>query len=178
MNKLISLLVVFIIAPTVGFGQDTVVSNENRQNERKISYNFINEYGMYAGYDLGGVAVFVNGICFEKTQDMIGIGVGCEYGIASGLSLPIFVNYRHYFSKREKIQPMVNVALGTRLTSWYGTGTWLPAFYSVVAAGFRVKAFSFTSGIFVKSLYWGDTDNAFFGGVEIKLGYTLKHNKK
>jgi len=165
--------------PILSFGQDTVVIIENLQ-EKKVSYTFLNEYGMYAGWDVGATGVFVNGICFNKTQDEIGIGVGCEFGVASGLSFPIFINYRHYFPKREKIQPLINVAVGTRLTSWYGTGPWYPAFYSVVAAGFRVKAFSFNSGIYVKSLAWNKYHNTndFFGGVEIKLGYTLNYNKK
>jgi len=176
-NGLMYFWAIFMIAPVLSFGQNTITNSENLP---KISYNFINEYGMYAGHDLGGVAVFVNGVCFNKTQNIIGIGVGCEYGIASGLSLPIFVNYRHYFPKREKIQPLVNVAVGTRLTSWYGTGPWYSAFYSVVAAGFRQKAFSFTSGLYVKSWAWNkyNNNNDFFGGVELKLGYTLNYNKK
>jgi hypothetical protein len=37
-----------------------------------------------------------------------------------------------------------------------------------MAAGFRVRTFSFTSGFFMKS--W---NNEYFGGVEVKVGFTF-----
>jgi hypothetical protein len=40
--------------------------------------------------------------------------------------------------------------------------------YGTIAAGFKVKAFSFTSVFFLKS--W---NKEFFGGVEVKVGYTF-----
>ena len=174
MKKIIFILaIIFIITPTLSFGQDTTTISENIKKEKKISYSFITEHGLYLGCDLGYTGIFVNGICFNKTQDIIGIGIGFEYGL-SGPSIPMYANYRHYFSKRWKMEPLINVAIGSRLTSWYGVSrTWKPDFYSTVAAGFCKKGFSFISGFYVKSIHGG-----FYSGIEIKLGYIFKHNKK
>ena len=79
------------------------------------------------------------------------------------LSFPIFVNYRHYFPSKTNIKPLINAAIGTHISIWRTAGL-----YSTIAGGFKVKAFSFTTGVCVKS--WGPN---FFGGLEIKLGYTF-----
>ena len=171
MKKIIFILaIIFIMMPTLSFGQDTTTISENIKKEKKNSYSFITEHGLYLGWDIGYTGVFVNGICFNKTQDLIGIGVGAEYGI-SELGIPIYANYRHYFSKKWKMEPLINVAIGSRLTCI--AGTWYPDFYSTVAAGFCKKGFSFISGFYVKSIHGG-----FYSGIEIKLGYIFKHNKK
>jgi hypothetical protein len=168
-KKIILVVVsIFIIIPTLSFGQDATMINK-----KNVSYSFITEHGLYLGWDIGYTGVFVNGICFNKTQDLIGIGVGVEYGIASGLSIPIYANYRHYFPSKTKLEPLVNVAIGTRFCAVYSWKPSMMGLYTTIASGFRVKSFSFTSGLFVKSL-----NNDFFAGFEIKLGYAFNANKK
>ena len=171
-NRFLLILIVLITMPTLSFGQDTDI---NAYHLKEFSYVFITEHGMSLGGDIVSyTGVFINNICFNKTSDIVGLGVGVEYGIASGLSIPIFANYRRYFPSDRNLKPLLNIAIGSRLTAWYGVnGTWRPDFYGTIASGFRVKAFSFTSGLYVKSL-----DGDFFGGFEIKLGYILIHNKK
>ena len=163
----------------LSFGQETTTNSEVVEKDKKVSYVFIVEHGMYLGFNIAYTDVFVNGICFNKTQDIIGIGVGAEFDIMDRLSIPIFANYRYYFQSKTNLKPLINIAIGTRLTSWYSyehshpIRTWKPDFYSTIASGFRVKGFSFTSGLFVKSF-----KNLFFGGIEIKLGYIFIHSKK
>jgi hypothetical protein len=142
------------------------------EKERKISYSFINEYGGHVGVSFNGgpygdlTGIFVNSICFNQKQDMIGIGVGCDLlDAVFGVSFPIFVNYRHYFPSKRNIKPLVNAALGTKINIWGEADL-----YSTIAGGFKVKAFSFTAGVCIET--WGFPHN-FFGGVEIKAGYTF-----
>lgn len=155
------------------------MEDEANEKEKKVSYAFIAEHGMYLGFNIAYTDVFVNGICFNKTQNIIGIGVGAEFDVIDRLSIPIYVNYRCYFPSKTNIKPLINIAVGTRLTSQYSYSecivnrTWKPDFYSTIASGFRIKGFSFTSGLFVKSF-----KNNFFGGIEIKLGYIIIYNKK
>ena len=174
MNKIRFLIIfttIFMIIPALSFGQDTTIINESPEKEKKISYSFINEYGFSIGVSLerGHIwgdltGIFVNSICFNKKQDMIGIGVGLDcFDVVVVLSFPIFVNYRHYFPSKTNIKPLINAALGTQINIWGE-----PDVYSTIAGGFKVKAFSFTAGVCVKS--WGTN---FFGGAEIKAGYTF-----
>ena len=43
--------------------------------------------------------------------------------------------------------------------------------YATIASGFKVKAFSFTAGFFLRTspIY----NNAFSGGIDVKVGYTF-----
>jgi len=179
---LIIIAAVFMAMPLISFGQQETSTNENTDDEKKISYSFINEYGIFAGGTFGISGVFVNGIRFNKTQDLIGIGVGYEFGEWD--YIPIFINYRHYFPGKKKLKPLINFAVGTRLTFWteyIGGGCRdghcypyeekdrvTPGLYATMAAGFKVKTFSFTSGFFLKS--WKQD---FYGGVEVKVGFTF-----
>jgi len=192
MKKLFLIIIaaVFMAMPLISFGQQETSTKENPDSEKKISYSFINEYGMFLGGTFGFTGVFVNGIRFNKTQDLIGIGVGYEADTRSEQSIPLFLNYRHYFSGKKKLKPLVNIGLGMRVSFWkesysypycyehngyiYDTWYWeprqriTPGLYATMAAGFKVKAFSFTSGFFMKS--WNDE---YFGGVEVKVGFTF-----
>jgi hypothetical protein len=179
---LIVFAAVFMAIPLFSFGQTETI-NANNEPEKKISYSFINEYGTFLGGTFGFTGVFVNGIKFNKTQDMIGIGIGYEYDSESEQSIPIFFNYRHYFPGKRALKPLVNIGAGIRISFWEkfishnsggGWSGWYetqiyPGLYLTMAAGFRVKAFSFTSGFFMKSC---GVDN-FFGGVEVKVGFTF-----
>ncbi|MCL1968978.1 MAG: hypothetical protein FWF65_05375 [Bacteroidetes bacterium] len=187
MKKISSIVIAafFLSIPFLSFGQQETPTNENNNSEKKISYTFINEYGFFVGGGFGFTSVFVNGISIKK-QDIIGIGVGYESDDRSQQSIPIFLNYRHYFSGKRVLKPLVNFAVGTRISlliedysGWYIYGTPMgdtsgknvkvtPGLYATIAAGFKVKAFSFTSGFFLKSC-----NNDFFGGVEVKVGYTF-----
>lgn len=169
-------IIIFIITPTLILGQEITTIGEDSEKEKKISYSFINEYGFSIGFDMYGFfgaemnSVFVNGIRFNKAQDEIGIGIGYEYYHSAKQFLPFFLNYRHYFSSKQKLTPLVNIGIGARLYTIFpryevvSTGL-----YSTVVAGFKIKAFSFTSGFFVKS--WGNFN--FFGGIETKAGFTF-----
>jgi hypothetical protein len=182
----IILAIVFMSVPMLSFGQTETETKVDENTEKKcnISYSFINEYGTSLGGAFGFTAVFVNGICFKKTQDCIGIGIGYEIDTRSEHSIPLFVNYRHYFGKKT-FKPLINIGIGARLSIWdewigYGgpSGHWYdngysktrvtPGIYAVAAGGFKVKAFSVTSGFFLKS--W---NNEYFGGFEVKVGFTF-----
>jgi hypothetical protein len=184
-SLIIFIAIVFMAAPILSFGQsDTTIIN-NEKKEKKISFSFINEYGLYAGGTIGFAGIFVNGFKINKTQDLIGIGTGYEIDSRTFQNMPIFVNYRHYFNARKKIEPLLNLGIGTRLAfEQYQRNNYdgdyfydplktpkikvTPGIYATLAAGFKVKAFTFTSGAFLKSY---DTD--FFAGFEIKTGFTF-----
>jgi len=177
---LIVFAIIFLATPLLSFGQEETPANESTKTGKKISYVFINEYGTFMGGAIGFTGVFVNGISINK-QDVVGIGVGYEVDTRSEQSIPIYVNYRHYFPGKRALKPLVNFAIGTRLSFWTDYGyrdpfnyypisksMVTPGLYATMAAGFRVKAFSFTSGFFMKSC-----DADFFGGVEVKVGFTF-----
>jgi hypothetical protein len=175
-------VVVFITTPVLSFGQQEL------KDEKKISYSFINEYGFDAALgNFDVTSVFVNGVCFNKTQDHLGIGVGYEtQGTFNKHCIPLFVNYRHYFPTAKKIKPFVNFAVGPRMLFWteprwyifderrfvapsvkqtyFGIGL-----YNTIAGGFKVNAFSLSSGIYLKS--FGGNELNF--GIEVKAGFTL-----
>ena len=162
--------------------------NAQEQQEKKIAYNFINEYGFFIGKQIGWTGVFVNGISI-KQNDNIGIGIG--YGLNSGSfqEVPIFLNYRHYFDRGRKLKPLINIAAGAALHFWteersvpiydghgyvyhdyieenkHGVGV-----YATIAGGFRVKALSFTGGFFFRTF---PNVKGFSGGIEAKVGYTF-----
>jgi len=172
MKKIVFIIaVIFIMMPVLSFGQETAVANESK----KVSYAFINEFGNSFG-NKGGIkhaTVFLNNICFNKTQDLIGIGVGFEFDWGWYFySIPIYANYRHYFTSNTNLKPLINIAVGYRFN--FDTRRYSSGLYSVVATGFRVNAFSLTSGIFIKSLKEKFSSREEFSfGVEIKVGYTF-----
>ena len=175
---------IFLALPFLSFGQEEATTKETTKTEKKVSYTFINEYGTYMGGSIGFIGVFVNGISIKK-QDVIGIGVGYEVDTRAENNIPLYVNYRHYFPGKRALKPLVNFAIGTRLSFWpdydycpyCGNDPFIypepksrvtAGLYATMAAGFRVKAFSFTSGFFMKS--WNDE---YFGGIEVKVGFTF-----
>jgi len=203
MKKLsIIVFAVLMAVPFISFGQNESKTFENSKPEKFASYTFINEYGIYGGNSVGFTSVFVNGVRFNKTQDVLGIGIGYEIdtypnqyywaSVEGAQHVPIFFNYRHYFPGKRALKPLVNIATGIRLSFWkeyynwwFNTEPWIfidepwtpyyydkqqvsVGFYGTVAAGFKVKAFSFTSGFFLKS--W---NNYFYGGMEMKVGFTF-----
>ena len=178
-------LAVLFIAFLCGLG--TLSAQE--QQEKKIVYNFINEYGFFVGKNGGMTGVFSNGISIKGT-DNIGIGVG--YGLNSGTfqEIPLFLNYRHYFERGRKLKPLINIAAGVGFHFWtedfsqpvYGPdGNFIYyeygeenkngiGLYSTIAGGFRVKALSFTGGFFFRTF---PNVKGFSGGIEAKVGYTF-----
>jgi hypothetical protein len=180
---------IFIMTmPVLSYGQNETKIEEKKITEKKISYSFINEYGYYFGGGFGFTGIFVNGIRFNKTQDLIGIGLGYEADTRNGQNIPIYVNYRHYFCGNKKLKPLINVGFGTRLTlekyscysiydDYYGyhIDCFSPhirikaGIYSTLAAGFNVRAFSLTSGVFFKTYGLEDI----YAGLEVKVGFTF-----
>ena len=168
-----------------GFGS----LNAQEQQEKKIAYNFINEYGFFVGKNVGWTGVFINGISI-KENDAIGIGVGYGLNTATFQEVPIFLNYRHYFDRGRKLKPLINIAAGVGFHFWteefsqpvYGPeGNFIYyeygeenkhgiGLYSTIAGGFRVKALSFTGGFFFRTF---PNVKGFNGGIEAKVGYTF-----
>ena len=170
---------IFIMMPVLNFGQEIATANESDAKKKKVSYAFINEFGN--SFDNKGsikyVSVFLNNICFNKTKDCIGIGTGFESEWEWDFySIPVYANYRHYFTSKTNLKPLVNIAVGHRFN--FSRDRYLPGLYSVVATGFRVNAFSLTSGIFIKSMKERFSSKEEFSfGIEIKAGFILKNNK-
>lgn len=180
--KKIILLIAIVISITIN---STYAQNENKN----ITYSFINEYGLFFGggeadATIGLSGVFVNGIKMND-QHFFGIGLGYETDVMSGQSIPIFLNYRYFFHSDHKLKPLVNFGLGTRFSYWsdeeivgydpyYGYPIYQEVqksafgFYSTIAAGFTINSFSFTSGLFLKSM-----SKDFIAGFEVKAGFTL-----
>lgn len=167
-------------------------SGTTPQPEKKISYNMINEYGFFLGGTVGFNGIFVNSIKFNRTNDLLGIGVGYSIDTDNGQGIPLFLNYRHYFDRPRALKPLINIAAGTTFNFWndyywyddiyyddddiyYGEPTYVKGhgfgLYATIASGFKVKAFSFTAGFFLRtSPYY---DNNFNGGIDVKVGYTF-----
>ena len=163
--------------------------NAQEQQEKKIAYNFINEYGFFVGKNVGWTGVFVNGIAINQ-NDAVGIGVG--YGLNTGAfqEIPLFLNYRHYFERGRKLKPLINIAAGVGFHFWteefsrpiYGPNENFLYYeydeenkqgvgmYATIAGGFRVKALSFTGGFFFRTF---PNEKGFSGGIEAKVGYTF-----
>ncbi len=163
-------------------------SDQTPSSDKKISYNMINEYGFFVGGILGVNGTFVNSIKFNRTNDLLGIGVGYSIDSDNGQGIPMFLNYRHYFDRPRALKPLINIAVGTTFNFWsrdywldetyYGDyGYYEPVrghgfgLYSTISSGFKVKAFSFTAGFFLRTspIY----NNAFNGGIDVKVGYTF-----
>jgi len=181
--KSTKILFIFLMLNTIF----TVSAQKEKEN---ISYSFINEYGFFiGGSSLSSVSglsgVFVNGLNFND-KNYIGLGLGYEMDDLSHQSIPVYLNFRHVFPSAKILKPLVNFAIGTRFSYWsenqiigydpyyftpiYGDEIQKSAFgiYSTVAAGFTVNSFSFTSGLFFKSV--GKT---YYSGIEVKCGFKL-----
>jgi hypothetical protein len=166
------------------------ISAQTTTPEKKISYNMINEYGFFLGGTCGFNGIFVNSIKFNRTNDLLGIGVGYSIDTDNGQGIPLFLNYRHYFDRPRAVKPLINIAAGTTFNFWndyywyddpyyvgndviYGEPVKGHGFglYATIASGFKVKAFSFTAGFFLRtSPYYY---NNFNGGIDVKVGYTF-----
>ena len=179
MNKkrFLVLLCVLWIAEIANAQSDSLILQSEMKKERKITYSFINEYGINIGAYFDGFpyveinGIFVNNICFNKKQDMMGMGLGIGFDfwyLFMVPAFPIFVNYRHYFTSLTNLKPLINVALGTRVNIRGEAGL-----YSTIAGGFRYKYLSFTSGFSINTLTNTRNNTYYYGGVEIKVGYTF-----
>lgn len=178
---------IVLLCVTVFFGLGVLSAQE--QQEKKIAYNFINEYGFFIGKRVGWTGVFVNGVSI-KENDVIGIGIGYGLNTASFQEVPLFLNYRHYFDRGKKLKPLINVAAGVGFHFWtedvrtpiydldgnvayynfVEEGRNGIGLYGTISGGFRVKALSFTGGFFFRTF---PNDPGFNGGIEAKIGYTF-----
>lgn len=195
-----TLSVCCLIIMMIFFAMPILNAQNEAQPEKRISYNLINEYGFYVGGSFGLTGVFVNSIKFNHTNDLLGIGIGCEfnnglvasyngYNMSFTQSIPIFVNYRHYFVRPEKsLSPLVNIAFGPMFNCWtteysmllpddvnmtevvYRSPVCAMGLYGTIASGFKVKAFSLTGGIFFRS---NINPKSLTFGVESKVGFTF-----
>lgn len=156
------------------------VSNIKAQEDPTYKYSFINEYGIFLGSGnhfttVGLTGVFINGVTINE-KFFMGIGLGYESDNESGQSVPIFLNYRYFLPSNSTFKPFLNFAIGSRFSYWTVSDYyWMDpvqksafGIYSTLGAGFNKHAFSFSSGLFLKSI--GDN---FFGGFEVKAGFKL-----
>lgn len=182
----------FVLAAALLTCSSAFAQNSSTQNDvtpKKLSYNFIMEFGNYFGSKTTGLTgVAINSLSI-KDQNLIGIGVGYEMDVNDQTAIPLFFNFRHYFNRPErKVTPLVNIAVGTRLcftdrhawteiydpiTGYYTSfddsyTEFIPGLYASMTAGFKAKAFSFSSGFFCKS-----GSEGFATGIEVKLGFTF-----
>ena len=88
-----------------------------QQQEKKVAYSFINEYGFFLGRHVGWTGVFVNGVAINQ-NDLIGIGIGYGLNTGSHQEMPLYLNYRHYFDRGRTLKPCINVAAGVGLHFW------------------------------------------------------------
>ena len=177
-------IVVLCVAVFCGLGS----LSAQEQQEKKIAYTFINEYGFFIGKNVGWTGVFINGISI-KQNDVIGLGLGYGLNTASFQEVPIFLNYRHYFDMGKKLKPLINVAAGVGFHFWtdeiavpeYAPSGYVSydyveeshngvGLYATISGGFRVKALSFTGGFFFRTF---PSQPGFNGGIEAKIGYTF-----
>lgn len=157
-------------------------TNLKAQEIPVYKYSFINEYGIFLGSGnsfttVGLTGVFINGLTVNN-KFFMGVGLGYESDNESGQSIPMFLNFRYFLPSNSTFKPFLNIALGSRFSYWsiyddyfmYPSSRQLSAFgfYSTLGAGFNKYAFSFSSGLFVKSI-----GNKFFGGLEVKAGFKL-----
>lgn len=196
----------FVILSALVLFCGTLTLSAQENTEKKLSYNIINEYGFYLGgsswgNNLGFEGVFINSMLFNRTQDLLGIGLGYSADFFAGHGIPMFLNYRHYFDRGRAVKPLVNIAAGS--TFIFGANYNLDyeyyendepvttvrkksgfGLYATVASGFRVKAFTFSAGFYLKSVpsfnyFYMDNyqstrpANLFNGGVQVKLGFTF-----
>ena len=125
------------------------------QENEKIKYSNVTEFGFTAASPKGisFEATTAHGFSIEK-QHHLGLGTGIGTILLnqggyynkpkrtnSTVYMPIFFNYRVYFKPDKKFSPHVNIAVGG-LTIEDGAGV-----YSAVTMGFKVGAFSFSSGL-------------------------------
>ena len=183
-KNVLKTIVVLCVAVFCGLGS----LSAQEQQEKKIAYNFINEYGFFIGKNAGWTGVFINGISI-KQNDVIGLGLGYGLNTASFQEVPIFLNYRHYFDMGKKLKPLINVAAGVGLHFWtdeiavpeYAPNGYVSynyveenksgvGLYATISGGFRVKALSFTGGFFFRTF---PSHPGFNGGIEAKIGYTF-----
>ena len=129
----------------------------NAQEETsKINYANISEGGIITASPRGVAleATSINGLSINKHHVLgLGFGIGISYNqsyVGNGAAYtPIFVNYRYYFKPDRTFTPHINTAIGGLLTEDGG------GLYVTITAGFRVKRFSFSSGISMMSLQRG-----------------------
>lgn len=174
MKKLIAtFLLLLCVASYAGKAQTEPIKD--------LRYGLIAEFGMYGGYqNFGGTAIFVNNMVI-KEKFLVGLGLGMEMETADQYTIPMYFNFRYYLPSKpgKNFRPLINAALGMRLCmqnyhyydNW-GMSTYsgveiYHGIYSTLATGFKVNAFSFTTGLFFK------TGNSFSGGVEVKCGITF-----
>ena len=127
------------------------VSLSAQKNEKRFVYSNITEIGLSAlnfeGFSYE--ATSVHGILLDKKHNLgIGIGFGFNMPQNSNVAyIPLFFNYRFYFKPDKTLSPHVNIAVGG-LVAKEGYGV-----YSSITMGFRIRKFSFSSGLSFTPIY-------------------------
>lgn len=135
----------FFLVSVSLFGQENESKNESKE---AITYSGITEFGFYSvsPWGISFEATTVNGFTMDK-HNHFGLGVGMGYNIYSPYKhrntayMPVFMNYRYCFTPNKKFSPHVNVSLGGVMVEDGG------GVYTSLTMGFRIKKFSFSSGL-------------------------------
>jgi len=146
MKNTVLALIAFLAVSVSAFAQD----NETKEN---IKYSNITEFGFFTASprSFAFEGTMVHGVSIDKQHHLgLGIGIGwnnCHSYRYSTAHMPMFVNYRYYFSPNKKFSPHFNVALGGVAVGDGG------GIYSALTAGFRAGKFSFSSGLSFMAVY-------------------------
>ena len=156
---------IFFFASATLFAQE----KETKQN---ITYSSITEFGVasLSPQCYSFEASVAQGFALNKKHHFgIGIGIGEIMRIDNSIednisiSMPVFLNYRHYFKPDKTFSPHVNASLGGIMLKNGG------GIYSVIATGFRVGKFTLSSGISFlafrkKETYWENVRVPYYEG--------------
>jgi len=151
-KNILSIALLFALFSNVSFSQE-----QENVNSKSFSYSNITEGGFFATSpkEYALEVTTIHGFSVNDKHHLgfgFGIGIITNYSIqnspyfsyyykASNVYIPMFVNYRYYFSIDRKLTPHFNIALGG-VDMQNGNGV-----YSSIAMGFRVKKFSLSSGL-------------------------------
>jgi hypothetical protein len=153
------------------FAQENSTVSNNRV--KKYAYQFIGEVlypqtgiGMHLSnfhidetfWNFCRIGVhFINNMVYKEKMS-IGLGVGMEHTILSGIGFPIFADFRCYFAEK-KLRPFIDIGIGTIITLYSPHFTIFqnnlyvekPGFYFNCTGGFKYKHFQFHAGINIRT---------------------------
>ena len=136
------------------------LSAQENDTKETIKYSNVTEFGVTAASPRGVSleATTAHGVSVNKKHHFgLGMGIGLCYRkggfitdvFGPGYSttnakvyMPIFFNYRYYFKPDKTFSPHINVSVGGLAMDDDGYGI-----CSSITAGFKVSAFSFSSGL-------------------------------
>jgi len=164
------------------------VSLSAQDNEKivKYAYSNITEMGCFMEDPeyISIEMITVNGFSIDKKHHLgigLGFGTGDIFDLTSSY-IPLFFNYRLYFSPEKKRSPHVNIAAGGLVVNGGG------GIYSSLTIGFKAGRFSFSSGLSFMAIHRKELDYYYYRylgtwsaeqawnyplGITLKYGFTF-----